>query len=417
QKSAKLIEKFIVSAEKKNISIHAITGWPEVMTKKNNEKIIKILKSIIIFNSENSGKAEFKSILLNPYIKEQKTLPNLTILNKRMKEKINASKNSKLALGVIIPVPMSKYFSMDSSLDYCVIEEVSDYAPGIIDNTASFVDKNRKVLLEIETNQFYGRQRNLSFYEEGLNEMEKELTTVAQYYNKNKEFKGFIISDYETFSKLPNKTNLSEKYPLLTINTQKMLFPLKIDGIDNEWIDVHPVNIYKPEQIINGWKNWHGERDCSMLYRVAWDKKNLYYYFNITDEDLVFENKQNNFKGDSIMLNIALENLDQLLNLTIKPSEKQDKRYGSIVSISSSGKSIVGIPEMITMQTDTGYCIECKIPFKTSQNLSPATKFHTIITLTDKDTGEEESTVFSDAPLSNPLRKETFNNLILLPVF
>lgn len=220
-----IYRSFIKKASMKNISVHALDGAPDWVSNDGVRKQKRFFDWLTNFQKTAGTNEKFKGANLDvePYLNPNYDKNKNKILENYQAFLLNALNNCnslKLSLSIDIPfwfdeVKYNTKYGTGSLAEWViknvknvVIMAYRDSAAG--DNgIINLVSKelalgkqyNTKVIIAVET-QKCSEGDNISFYEEGLTYMNRELSKVYVNCNNNSSFGGFAIHDVINWMKL-----------------------------------------------------------------------------------------------------------------------------------------------------------------------------------------------------------------------
>lgn len=213
-----LYKNFIKKAFMKNISVYALDGAPDWVSDNGTNNQKKFFDWLTKFQNTSSANEKFKGVHLDvePYLNAQYSNNMNGILQNYQVFLLNALTNSNslgLSLSIDIPfwfdgITYNTKYGTGSLADWImknihnvVVMAYRDSAAGdngIVSLASKELNLGKQydtvITIAVET-QKADEGNNISFFEEGQNYMNKELSKVYDNYKKNSSFGGFAIHD------------------------------------------------------------------------------------------------------------------------------------------------------------------------------------------------------------------------------
>eukprot|EP00831_Metopus_contortus_P050044 TRINITY_DN4191_c0_g1_i1.p2 TRINITY_DN4191_c0_g1~~TRINITY_DN4191_c0_g1_i1.p2 ORF type:complete len:413 (+),score=62.34 TRINITY_DN4191_c0_g1_i1:178-1416(+) len=211
----------------------------------------------------------------------------------------------------------------------------------------------------------FSGSRSITYYEEGLEHMEKDMRTVYKHYQNNKGFGGLALHYYTSLRRLPDKPRdiQFKQGPALQA---PYVSQVNIDGNTSDWKLTPQLKANSATHVVHGQEKWHGKNDLSMTVHTAWDEQNIYFLAKITDDIHVSgDGGEDLWKWDH--LEIWLQAGKKRFQIGIAPKDFTEKSTYIHVwhpqEMSQKQRSdIAGQINCAAFKTTNGYIIEGRIP-------------------------------------------------------
>jgi hypothetical protein len=140
---------------------------------------------------------------------------------------------------------------------------------------------------------------------------------------------------------------------------------IKLDGNLSEWNKLPGIKLGQRKQAVRGKMKWQGVRDSSAIIKAAWNKDNLFFAYDVYDDELT---KYRSWSGDCIELFFDVDYIGDRENSGFSSDDLQvftnppitDKwPIGSVVAY----KKLEGA-QLVAKRTNYGYTAELVIPMK-----------------------------------------------------
>ena len=268
-------------------------------------------------------------------------------------------------------------------VDYAAVMDYYDDPNKIIEKASGHIaigDKmHKKMVIGVETQDLIALnqgERRFTFFEEGWEYMESALAEVKGKFKNFQSFEGFAIHCDYSYKLLqrgrnaPIKQRPKETYTVLSLNKKA---DISIDGDLKDWAFLKPYIIDKKVNVVYGGFTWGGPQDLSVKAYSMWDKDDLYFAFDVTDDKIVQEKtKHDMWEGDHIEMWL---DMDLMLDYNEAMNSNDDFQFGFSPGNFSNLKPevYIWVPEIANMdynaltdiaavKTDHGYNIEVRIP-------------------------------------------------------
>ncbi len=262
----KQIRQFLNECYKKNILVEALNGDPVWALENHHSAALAWLKSILDFNKYYGiPEAKFHGVSLDvePYLNDEwkinrrKVEAELLQLFSQCRNLIDSYNDKTFVFGCAMPIFYEKDSNLEEKIikytDYTVLMDYYDNADQIIEAASYHLDlaqkAQKKMWLALETQNLIKINQGLgknTFYEEGWDYMESELSKVNQTFTDHSGFGGFGIHYFRSYRLLQEfpttgqRTRENKMNFISYINEEDTII---IDGRTNDWILIPPTTI------------------------------------------------------------------------------------------------------------------------------------------------------------------------------
>ena len=180
---------------------------------------------------------------------------------------------------------------------------------------------NKPVWVGSETLDVFAKDigpKSITFAEEGVNYMEKQLAIIARRFMHEPSFAGHAIHYYYAYRGLPFEPEWSS----LAISKLAKRLPMDtvVDGDLSDWSEANALIIDSPSNLIYGKSAWRGPDDLSGQISVGWTDRALHIAANVRDDHLVqFEQGEKLWEGDHIELWLHAPALNRIYQFGFTP--------------------------------------------------------------------------------------------------
>lgn len=448
------IRNFLREAHTRNIKVEALDGWPQAVFPEQQEKFLASLKAVLDYNS-NVEKAErftgFQSNVepwtMEDYRASKKRRAEINTwyleLHRRVREIIEKRKVTDFSFGKALSAKYDREgdkarisfggrFELISEhliryVDNFAIMAYRDLAKEIIGDAYHEVDLagqfNKKAWVGVETMDIataFNGPRAITFFEEGLIEMEKQLEEVIRHFQGEKGFAGIAIHYYELYRRLPDD-EWDFAGPLPTLKAER-LADVVIDAKPDEWKRKFPIVIDQLQNVVHGRGDWKGPEDLSLTAFIGYDETAIYLFVDIKDNKFSrIADGAGIWKNDYVAVWILPPGHEYSFQIGFSPISLKDGSvsahiwYPMGLSTSERGSLIRQLSAQATV-TEFGYSLEGRIPFAvlgtTISDMSEKVSF----TLEAGDTDSPDKvhrTLISASPARERNRPKTFGFLMM----
>ena len=330
------IGKFIESCHARGIKIHAVAGHPQWSLREYHEQVLDWLGHVLSYNRPRPGAQRIDGVVLDvePYLLgqwekqrpsvKQQFLELLTRFRQRME-----GEDSPMSFAVAVPIGYQQEEHLDGfvsgilgHVDSLVVMAYFDTPKKIIESSRLFVDLGRlsgkKVWVGVETQDLVtSRQgyRYNTFWEEGWVAMEQALSEVHGKLQGHDGYTGLSIHRYKSYRRMPRLAQADTRPRVLPQESDAVRFAcpsvtakVRVDGVLDEWDENPSVVMDRQDQVAYNPHAWDGPRDLSARAWSGYDRENLYFAFDVTD-DTVVQNKNGRdmWEGDHVELWLDLD--------------------------------------------------------------------------------------------------------------
>jgi hypothetical protein len=314
-------------------------------------------------------------------------------------------------------------------VDYLAVMSYHDLASETIDEAEHEVEiareKGKKTWVGAETLDIaseYNGLRSITFYEEGLEEMEKELKAVEEKYRKNPGFKGIAVHCYRSYRRLPDKVSwegIAGEPPEMKA---EKLEAVKLDAKPDEWKGEFEIKLVASENVVYGKDKWKGTEDLSVKAYLGYDRNNLYLYAEVMDDKHVFwDSSSDMWKGDHLEMWLSSPGSGIVLQLGFQPGDFNNEKFSAYIwhpkkFNKETRNNLINKIDMASQRIDGGYAVEAKIPATIFGKLSLEQGQLLRVTVDAGDTDskdEPHKVLISSSPVLSKNRPHTFGKLAL----
>lgn len=311
--------------------------------------------------------------------------------------------------------------------DYFAIMSYHDLARVTIKAAQYNIDlaaaKGKKALVGAETLDFFTKyqgSRSITFHEEGVDEMEKELNKVYTHFKDNKGFGGFAIHHYASYLTLPDKPRRIEAIAAPELKAEKLENP-EIGNII--WQKKYPFLMNRKDQVTHARKDWKGTLDLSAAAWFGYTTDALYLRAEVKDDVILTkESGRDMWKRDHVELWFNVQGKEDFFQVGMTPSEFDKSLNNAYVWLPArlSEEERAKLAGQITYRFEKsgdGYILECKIPYAAlGSGFDAVTKhgLNVLLEVGDSDNMDDSpKTQISNAPGKSREKAETYSKLVL----
>ena len=311
--------------------------------------------------------------------------------------------------------------------DYLAIMSYHDLARVTIKSAQYNVDlaaaKGKKALVGAETLDFFTKyqgSREITFYEEGVDEMEKELKKVYNHFKDNNGFGGFAIHHYDSYRTLSDKPRRIASIAAPELKAEKLENP-EVGKI--VWQKKYPQLMNRREQVIHSGKDWKGLQDLSAAVWFGYTPDALYLRAEIKDDVILTqETGRDMWKHDHLELWINNPGEEDSFQAGMTPAEFDKTLNNAYVWLPArlSEEERAKLAARITYKFEKnrdGYILECKVPytaFGAGHDAVVKNGLNVLFEVGDSDNlNDAPKTQISNAPGKSRGKAGTYSKLVL----
>ncbi len=387
------IENFLERAHKAEIRVHALDGWPTALLPDRQAEFLASLQRILDFNRNRPAERRFDGFQsdvepdgLPGYHQSdefRRKVDTLFIkLHDRCRRLITESGMKNFEFGLAIADSYDndgpeKYTVFDDRsgnvaqqmiriVDYFAIMSYHDLADRIIHfsryevNLAGSYGKKAWVGAETINARKHNLPSSITFYEEGLNEMEKELEAVTKAFYGNKGFGGVAIHYYGAYRTLPDLPRIKAVPGPVFKAQYAESFQRLPPGYDQI--------IHSADNLVHGHDNWNGPDDLSCQIRFGWNPRELLVRVKVKD-DRFMPGKPGTelWKGDHVefWFNVNKNKTDYQIGISPSGVENAPDNVYIWYPVDFSPekrKELAALVKSRSIRLEDGYSMECIIP-------------------------------------------------------
>lgn len=375
------LRKFIREANELGIKVESLEGWAEAIYPEHQNTFLALLQRVLDYNKTVEPEERFagfqsdvEPIALKEYHispESKKRVDRLYVeLHGKCADLIKKSGEKDFAFGMAIfgyldadikhPERHVEWRGRTASVlehligfvDYLALMSYYDKAERIIyvakDEIALASRHKIKAWVGAETQEVTqeGGGRSLSFYEEGLDYMEKELEKVDREFRNEPGYGGIAIHYYDSYRRLPDGPRQMNQIPPPSFVTGK----------------AYPAD--KMENICYGRTRWNGKQDLSAVFRFDWNPGELIVNVKVTD-NIVYSkySGEDLWKSDHLELWFQLPDSQQLVQLGIGFTKEDNIHVWLPRELSAERRAAMAklVKSEFKLTTD-GYQVNCRIP-------------------------------------------------------
>jgi hypothetical protein len=394
------LRRFIAAAHAAGIKVEALDGWKEAVYPEEQGKFLKSLENVLEYNSTVEAKERFSGFQsdVEPQCLEafhtspdsrKKIELNYVKLHYLCRQLIDSYKfNYDFKFGMAVSEHLDAYAKkwkvnyagrelsvLEHFLSICDYLAIMCYydTPGMtIRRSQGQVDAAKKAGItawvgfeSLDVHSSFGGSRSITYYEEGLEQMEKNMRTVYKHYQNNEGFGGLALHYYTSLRRLPDKPRdiQFKQGPALQA---PYVSQINIDGNTSDWKSTPQLKANSATHVVHGQEKWHGKNDLSMTVHTAWDEQNIYFLAEITDDIHVSgDGGEDLWKWDH--LEIWLQAGKKRFQIGIAPKDFTEKStyihvWHPLEMSPKQRSDIAGQINCATLKTTNGYIIEGRIP-------------------------------------------------------
>lgn len=400
----KKLEEFLQQAHANHLHIEILTGNPTWCLKENHHYAIEWMKSFLEYNKRRPPEQRIDgcSFDVEPYLagewntrRDEVKAEYLDLLQK-LRTLIDSYEGQHFELGGAIPFFYESEGDFEENmlkyLDYSGLMVYYDSPRKVIDKSYYHVNLaakvNKKMYIGVETQDLITMNqgpRSNTFYEEGWEEMERAIKQIEDEFRSSPGYGGIAMHCYYSYKLLQRGRNTPvkmraepEELPRFISGYQEK--GVEIDGELDDWILDNPIILANKDQVQYGRGAWVDRRDYSLKAYAMWDKFNLYFAFDVTDNALV-QNKtqQDMWEGDHIEFWL---DLDLMMDYNEAMNSNDDYQFGFspgnfdslppevfIFTPELDPNEYVKFTEIGAKKTDHGYIVEVRIDLQMFKNI------------------------------------------------
>ncbi len=289
-------------------------------------------------------------------------------------------------MGLAIPLFYNREPEMEEKLlrhlDYAALMDYYDTARDVIDQGRPHVELAAKagvaIVIGVETQDLVqmnqGKRRN-TFFEEGWEEMERELSAVADAFAGSPSFDGIAIHCDYSYKMLQRGRNVptrerTDKVPPLDAASPGQR--TQVDGDLSEWAKAGWALFDKRKQVLYGAGAWEGAHDLSYRLAIRWEPEAVVLALDVTDNAVVQEKRgADMWEGDhfEIWFDVdlygdyteAVNSADDF-QIGLSPGNFKGLKPEVHVWDPSVDPASVRQVELAARKTEKGYAMEARFP-------------------------------------------------------
>ncbi|MBI3322447.1 MAG: hypothetical protein HYZ94_02060 [Candidatus Omnitrophica bacterium] len=290
-------------------------------------------------------------------------------------------------MGLAIPLFYNREPEMEekllSYLDYAALMDYYDTSRDIIQEGRAHMALAEKagvaMVIGVETQDLVqmnqGKRRN-TFFEEGWEEMERELAAVSRAFADSASFDGVAIHCDYSYKMLQRGRNVptrerSGKVPSMEAAASPAQ-RATVDGDLADWEGAAWTSLDKRKQVNYGVGAWEGPHDMSFKLAVRWEPEALVMAFDVHDQAVVQEKSgADMWEGDHFEVwfdvdlygdyNEAVNSGDDF-QIGLSPGNFQGREPEVHVWVPSVSPESVKQIRLAAKKTEKGYVIEARFP-------------------------------------------------------
>lgn len=376
------LRTFIREANRAGVKVEALDGWKQAILPEQQPKFLESLQRVIDYNlsvAPDERFSGFQSDVEPVTMKEYHASPEAkrrfdrlyVELHAKCAELIRKSGLHDFVFGMAINESLDREIErpdrhvewngktcsviehLAGFTDYFALMSYHDTAPKIIRAADGEVDLaakyNIKAWVGVETldvMQLFGGSRSLSFYEEGLDYMEKELEKVYRHYSGKPGYGGIAIHHYESYRRMTDGPRNMDLPAPPALTTGKLY---RLDSAGD---------------VAYGGKNWNGKDDLGVTFRFGWTPDYLTVEAVVTDDKIVSAfNGEDLWKSDHLEFWFRQADTGRLIQLGVGLSESDNIHAWHPQELTAEQRA--ALAKAVKTETGTipgGYEIKCRIP-------------------------------------------------------
>jgi len=392
---------FITLANAHGIAVEALDGWPEALLAEAHQDFLDSLKRVLDYNQSVPEEARFvgfqsdvEPVVLGDYNQSKAKRLQYDQLFLQLNEKCKAMVDQYADDDFVFGIALFPHHD-DEGKDYQFTWKgkhgwLSDHLIDIVDYFAlmSYSDSGKETIRMAEYEIALGNQagkpvwvgcetldvyskgigsRAITFAEEGVDYMEKQLALVVRQFAEEESFAGLAIHYYDAYRYLPSA--LPTPSTFLTASAQPLPATVTVDAQLDEWSDNFILAADTRSQLVHGRNVWLDADDLSAQIRVGWTPDALHFAVDVQDNQLLqFGPDAQMWQGDHIEIWIQAPIVDRIYQLGFTPGDFKDMPPHSWVwypkELDATQRAhIIDQLEVAAVQLDDSqYRLECKIP-------------------------------------------------------
>ncbi len=411
----KNLAQFLKEAHARKLEVHALQGNPLWALKTMHPKVIAWISGFLDFNAAHSPEERIDGIHMDiePYLTQEWETGDRDRLKKEFLELLDLCRQlidkkavatdrpwavgpmakKPFVMGLAIPLFYDQEPEMEekllSYLDYAALMDYYDSSRDIIAEGWPHIKRAQKagvqMVVGVETQDLVqmnqGKRRN-TFFEEGWEEMERDIARTIGAFAGNPSFAGIAVHCDYSYRSLQRGRNVptherSGKIPRIAADLGNK--KISIDGDLSEWADAKWMKVDQREQVVYGVGAWGWAQDMSYKAAVRWEPKALFLALDVTDNQVVQEKADKDlWEGDHFELWLdadLYEDYSEAVNsaddfqIGISPGNFKNlppQVYVWVPSVSPESAALVQIaakPKSPDAKNKSGgYTIELRIP-------------------------------------------------------
>ncbi len=453
--SLQYLKRFLRKAHAAGIKVHGLDGWNDAFLPEKQPDFLAAIQRILDYNKQVAEEERFdgfqsdvEPVTFKGYhqsVEDKKRIDLQFIeLHAKGRDLITRSglKNFEYGLAILESYDKDKpetYVTWNGKtgnvaehaidiFDYFAIMSYHDLARVTIKSAQYNVDlaaaKGKKALIGAETLDIFTKyqgSREITFYEEGVDEMEKELKKVYHHFKDNKGFGGFAIHHYDSYRTLPDKPRQIVSIAAPELKAEKLEKPEVCKII---WRKKYPLLLNRQEQVIYSKKDWKGPLDLSAAVWFGYTQDALYLRAEIKDDVILTkESGSDMWKRDHVELWVNIPGEEDSFQAGMTPMEFDKLLNNAYVwlparlSEAERLKLAAQIAYKFEKSSD-GYILECKVPYAALGAGFDAVAKHglnVLFEVGDSDNmNDAPKTQISNAPGKSRGKAETYSKLVLI---
>lgn len=449
------LKKFLRKAHAAGVKVHGLDGWNDAFLPEKQPVFLAAIQRILNYNKQVAADERFdgfqsdvEPVTFKGYHQSAENKKRIDLqfieLHAKGRELISQSGLKDFEYGLAILESHDKdkpdtYVTWNGKtgnvaehaidiFDYFAIMSYHDLARVTIRSAQYNVDlaasKGKKALIGAETLDFFTKyqgSREITFYEEGVNEMEKELKKVYDHFKNNNGFGGFAIHHYDSYRTLPD--NPRRILPIIAPEFKAE----KLENSENgkiAWQKKYPLLMNRKEQVVHARKEWKNPQDLSAAVWFGYTSDALYLLAEIKDDIILTKDSgRDMWKRDHVELWINVPGGEDSFQVGMTPLDFGKTLNNAYVWLPAhlSEAERAKMAEMITYKfekTNDGYILECKVPytaFGSGFDFITRKGLRVLVEVGDSDSmNDAPKTQISNAPGKSRGKAETYSKLVLI---
>ena len=449
------LKGFLRKAHAAGIKVHGLDGWNDAFLPEKQPVFLAAIQRILDYNQQVAADERFdgfqsdvEPVTFKGYHQSPENKKRIDLqfieLHAKGRDLITRSGSKDFEYGLAILESHDKdkpetYVTWNGKtgnvaehaidiFDYFAIMSYHDLARVTVKSAQYDIDlaaaKGKKALIGAETLDFFTKyqgSREITFYEEGVDEMEKELNKVHNHFKDNKGFGGFAIHHYDSYRTLPDNPRQIASIAAPELKAEKLENPETGKII---WQKKYPLLMNRQDQVIHSGKDWKGTADLSAAVWFGYTRDALYLRAEIRDDVILTkESGRDMWKRDHVELWINIPGQEDSFQAGMTPAEFDKPLNNAYVWLPShlSEDERSALAAQITYKFEKsadGYILECKVPyaaFGSSFDAVAQNGLKVLFEVGDSDNmNDAPKTQISNAPGKSRGKAETYSKLVLI---